>query len=112
MIIEPPLSTDPDVNELFDSVTRHLQAAFGYSAERASALAREYYRCFQDPAFCKSLGVGVQDEDFFFHEAALGVALRIQYYLGLKGDPAERKFLEWRKECQRQLWDRGYSPRA
>jgi hypothetical protein len=95
------ISTDPDVNRLFDKVIRSMVYEFAYSYEGASSLARKYYELFRDEAYCKTINVPVQDDDFFFHEAANGMALRIHYYLGLKLDPDPRSFVKWRAEYQK-----------
>jgi hypothetical protein len=97
------LPTDADTNRLFDQVVEELQARFRYSAGAAAALAREYYMRFRDPQFCESIGVPVQDDDFFFHEAAGGMALRVHYYLGIKEDPNPSRYIEWRTNYFRQL---------
>jgi len=100
--MNPPLSSDDQINRLFDGTVVILQSKFGYSAEEATSMVREYYQRFRDPAYCKSIGVRVQDDDFFFHEASGGMSLLVHYYLGLKGDPDPRKFLDWRTEYNRQ----------
>lgn len=100
--MDPMLPTDADVNKLFDQVVTDLQARFGYTAQAASALVREYYTLFRDPQYCKGIGVPVQDDDFFFHEAAGGMALRVHYYLGLKENPDPGKFIDWRADYNRR----------
>lgn len=89
---------DDDVNDYFDMIVRSLTLSFGYCVSQSEDLVREYYRKFTDPIFCSSIGIIVQDDDFFFHEGAVGMALRIQYYLVLKGDPSREAFIDWRKE--------------
>lgn len=96
--MKPPLTADEDLNYIFDMAVAELQARFEYSEDSAIALTQEYYRLFRDPEFCRSIGVAVQDEEFFFHEAPGGMALRIHYYLGLKADPDPGKFIEWRTQ--------------
>lgn len=73
-----------------------LVSDLGYDQAAADALAREYFTRFTDSGYCHQIGIPVQDEEFFFHEGAAGVALRGHYYLVLKGDPKPRSFIEWR----------------
>ncbi|KRB07971.1 hypothetical protein [Lysobacter sp. Root690] len=88
------IADDEATNQLLDKIV----AALGecYSKTEAESFVRGYYLKFTTPAYCKSIGVPVQDDDFFFHEDIPGMALRIHYYLGLGGDPAPEKFIEWR----------------
>ena len=83
---------------MFDRIVSNLQSLFDYSSQKAVELTSEYYLLFRDKSFCDSVGIGVQDEDYFAHEAPMGMALRIHYYLGLKGDFDPQKFLQWRKD--------------
>jgi hypothetical protein len=94
--MEPPLPTDEDTNLFFDKVIALLERDGSYSHDEACALTREYYEKFRDERYCQSINIPVQDDDFFFHEGYGGMARRIHYYLGLKGDPDPRKFIEWR----------------
>lgn len=96
--MDPGVSMDEDVNDYFDMIVVSLSLSFGYCVSQSEDLVREYHRKFTDPIFCSSIGIGVQDEDFFFHEGVLGMALRIQYYLVLKGSPRRDAFIDWRKE--------------
>lgn len=95
-MMNPKLSEDEDVDSFFDNVIAELKSNFGVCEKSASELARKYYLCFRDPVFCKNIGIPVQDDDFFFHESAGGVALRIYYYLVLKKDPNPHAFIRWR----------------
>lgn len=95
-MMELVVSTDEDVNDLFRLVATELQTAFGHSSADAEALAKEYYTRFTDAGYCESIGVPVQDDDFFFHESAEGIALRAQYYLVVKGPPDPFAFVQWR----------------
>lgn len=91
------LPTDEDTIQLFDDVIARLsQDTDEYTFEEACSLVESYYRHFTDAAFCARLGVSVQDEDFFHHEGAAGLALRVHYYLKLQGDPNPRAFIAWR----------------
>ena len=101
--MEPMLPADADVNQLFDRVVTEMQARFGYTAQAASALVHEYYTRFRDPQYCNEIHIPVQDDDFFFHEAAGGMALRVHYYLGLQENPEPMKFIDWRTDYFRQL---------
>jgi len=101
--MEPLLPTDPDTNRFFDRVVDELQGYFDYAFDEAVRLAREYYTRFTDAQFCDSIGVPVQDDDFFHHEAPGGIAFRAHYYLGLKGDPKPSSFIEWRASHYDQL---------
>lgn len=93
--MNPILSDDEDVNDLFETVVAGMQTAFGYSLAEAECLVREYYSIFRDPQYCRSIGIPVQNDEFFLHEG-LGMSLRIHYYLGLKGNPDPHAFIEWR----------------
>lgn len=90
------LSKDEEVNHFFGQVISILTSECSYPTEDASRLVREYYDFFRDADRCKQIGVPTQDDDFFFHEGIRGMALRVHYYLGLKGDPNPRSFIEWR----------------
>jgi len=98
--MDPILPTDDDTNHLFDKVVAILREHFGHSDAEAVRLVREYYRQFSDAAFCRELGIPVQNDDFFHHEAPGGMAWRIQYYLVLKGNPDPHAFIEWRATHQ------------
>jgi hypothetical protein len=100
--VEPMLSADAAVNQLFDRAMTEMQARFGYTAQAASALVREYYTRFRDPQYCDGIHIPVQDDDFFFHEGAGGMALRVHYYLGLEENPEPMKFIDWRADYFRQ----------
>lgn len=89
------LSTDKNINDLFGKVVSDMRAAFGYSGLVAESLVHEYYFRFQDPAYCGSIGIPVQNDDFFFHEG-LGMSFRVHYYLALKRNPDPHAFVEWR----------------
>lgn len=96
--MNPSICADEDVNDYFDTIVQGLSSSFGYPAAHSERLAREYYEKFTDPTYCESIGVWVQDDEFFFHEGALGMVLRVHYYLVLKGDPRRDAFIDWRKE--------------
>lgn len=97
----PPLSTDEDTNRFFDKVVDWLRGMYNYSEDEACALIREYYEKFRDPQYCQSIGIPVQDDDFFFHESYGGMARRIYYYLVLKENPDPRAFIEWRSKLSK-----------
>ena len=99
--MDPPLTNDEDLEALFDRMVVELREEFDYSAESAEATIREYYRLFRDPEYCKSIGVVVHDAEFFFHETAGGMALRIHYYMTVKADPDPGAFIEWRAQYNR-----------
>lgn len=87
-------------NWLFDRIVSNLQSLFGYESAEAIALTQRYYDLFRDKSYCDSIGVGVQDDDFFNHEAPMGMAMRVHYHLGIKADHSRRNFLRWRREFQ------------
>jgi len=97
------LSDDNQVNLLFERTCSDMQYLFGYSEDNARSMIEEYYGLFTNKSYCDSLGVSTQDDDYFFHEAPMGMAMRIHYFLGLKGDPNPNAFLRWRKELVNQL---------
>ena len=90
-------ASDQEFASYYAANVAELMAEFGHPLDIAVQLARNYYLKFTDEAFCASIGVPKQDEDFFWHEGK-GLALRMHYYLFLKGDPNPGKFIEWRKE--------------
>lgn len=90
------LTTDEDVNLFFDDVRSFLERDFGYTHTTSNALIVDYYTLFTDKEYCIQIGIPVQDDDFFFHEGAGGMALRIHYYIGIKGDPNPEAFIKWR----------------
>ncbi|HWV15049.1 MAG TPA: hypothetical protein VN030_06415 [Cellvibrio sp.] len=90
------LPTDEDTNIFFNTVLSLLQKECNYSYEESCSLIQEYYINFTNSEYCQKLGIPVQDDDFFFHEGAGGMALRIHYYLGLKANPEPEQFIEWR----------------
>jgi hypothetical protein len=98
--MEPKLPTDEDTNLFFDDVVAKLETDIGFSHAKASALAREFYLSFTNEEYCKNIGVGLHDDDLFFHEGVGGVALKIYYYLELQRDPDPVKFKEWRASCR------------
>lgn len=67
-----------------------------YAVEVAEHLVQDYYVKYTDPVYCKSIGIPCQDDDFMFHEGVRGMALRVNYYLGIAGDPDPHRFIEWR----------------
>jgi hypothetical protein len=99
-MMHPKLTTDEDTNHLFDRVCLILEGI--YSADEANAMVHEYYSSFRDPTFCARIHIPVQDDDFFHHQGDYDMALRIHYYLGLKGDPDPNKYVQWRAEYYRQ----------
>jgi hypothetical protein len=94
---------DSEVIRLFDRICSNMMLLFGYSEASARSLIIEYHQLFTDKSYCETLGIGVQDDDFFFHEAPMGMALRIHYFLGLKGNPSQSSFLEWRRDTVKRL---------
>ena len=94
------LAADEETNRLLSEITRLL--CDRYSVTEAESLVRDYYIKFTDPSYCESIGIPAQDDDFFFHEGALGMALRILYYLGLRGNPDPEAFIEWRTNYLRR----------
>ena len=89
-----------DQDWMFDRIVSNLQSLFAYGPAEAAALTRRYYDLFRDASYCDSIGVGVQDDDYFNHEAPMGMAMRVHYYLGINGDPAPQNYLRWRREFQ------------
>jgi len=90
------LPTDEETNQLFDMVMERLVEDCDCSESEANALIHEYYQKFRDEEYCRKINIGVQDDDFLFHEGAGGMVLRIYYHLVLKGNPDWESFIEWR----------------
>lgn len=99
------IATNNDMNLLLDKIVNRLCEY--YSQDQAESLTIEYYLKFTDPAFCSSIGIPVQDEDFMHHESAGGMALRVHYYLGLGSDPSPHAFIEWRSNLDTRHAPRG-----
>jgi hypothetical protein len=96
------LPTDEDTNKLFEDAADKLRERFGYTIGEAEKMTLAYFTHFQDPEYCDRIGVPVQDEDFFHHEGQAGLAFRIHYYMGLKGDPNPMSFIDWRADFQKR----------
>jgi hypothetical protein len=92
---------DEDFGAYYGDNVGVLIAEFGHSFWPAVELARDYYKKFTDDAYCRSIGIPVQDEEFFWHEG-MGMAARIHYYLALHGDPDPGRFIDWRNDYQRR----------
>jgi hypothetical protein len=95
------LPTDEETSLLFVSAVAHLLGT--YSAEHASNLARQYYVSFTNETYCARIGIPLQDDDFFHHEGAREIALRIHYYLGIGGNPDPHSYIKWRTGHQSRL---------
>lgn len=95
--MELKVSSDEDEIFLFEHVVRHLQSSYGYSYDGAVSLVNRYYEKFTDINYCKKHGIPVQNEIFFSHIAALGMADRVHYYEGLNNAPNETAFVSWQK---------------
>src|SRR5215471_17442403 len=94
------LTTDADMILLFDQAIAHLvQDTDEYSFAEACRLAETFYRQATDAVLCKELGVPLHTDESFHHEGPSQLALRIHYYLKLRGDP--KKFSEWRRSLDR-----------
>lgn len=96
--MDPKLPTDEDTNDLFDDVVRRLEETGLYTAEKATKLVHEYYRKFTDKAYCGTIGIPVQNDDFFHHESGPEMARRVHYFLTLKGDPNHMAYVSWRSQ--------------
>jgi hypothetical protein len=105
--VKPALTADADLEWVFDHAVEELQHRFGYSADAAEALTRDYYQRFRDPEYCKSIHLRAQNDEHFFHEGPGGMALLIHYYLGIKGDPARDRFIDWRTQYFKDLRSAG-----
>lgn len=89
-------SDDEDLDAYFTEISKQLAYHSGCTAAEADALCADYLSRFQNADQCKSLGIPPQDAEFFYHEGAGGMALRVYYYLVLKGDPNPSRFIDWR----------------
>ena len=92
-----------DFNLLLNETAEDLQTRFKYSSEAAAALVEDYLKKFTDEDFCAEINIPVQNEDVFFHESAIGLALRVHYYLGMHADPNPVMFMNWRADYFRRL---------
>jgi hypothetical protein len=97
---------DEDFSAYYGGNVGVLAVEFGHSFWPAVALARDYYEKFTDDAYCRSIGIPVQDEEFFWHEGR-SMAARIHYYLALRGDPDPGRFIDWRTDYQKRRRHRG-----
>ncbi len=93
------LPTDENFIKYYGDNVNGLMFEFGHSFWSAVALAREYYEKFTDEAYCRSIGIPTQNNEFFWREGSM--AARIHYYLALKGDPDPHRFIDWRAERTR-----------
>lgn len=96
-MVKPDLSPDDDVNWYFAEIVKVLYWNYGCTIEVAERLASEYYVKFSNRDYCHSIGIPVQGDDYFFHEGAGGIAMRIYYCLVLKLEPDHGSFVEWRQ---------------
>lgn len=78
--------TDDDTIRLFQIVVWCLKKYFNLTEESAIGAINSYYE--------KNLTI--HDDDWYHHEMAFPVAVRIYYFEILKENPDQ--FLEWRKE--------------
>ncbi len=92
-----------DWNALLNLAVEQMQHRFGYQQDEAAKLIRRYLEVFTDSKRCSDMGIPVQDEDFFFHEREVGLALRAHYYLALQGDPKPMSFVNWSSEYFKKL---------
>ena len=99
-----------DWNALLNAAVLQLQQRLAYQQPDAAKLIRAYLEVFTDVKRCDEMGIPVQDEDFFFHEGAIGLALRAHYYLTLQGDPDPMSYVNWRSDYFKQL--HGDQPRS
>jgi len=95
------LPTDEDTNIYFHSIVETLREECGYSIDEAAHLTEQYYRSSTDCEHCNAIGIPTQNDEFFWHEGASGMALRIHYYMKLKLDPNPMKFIDWRTALYR-----------
>lgn len=102
-MMNPELPTDEETNDYFCTVMSWLRTYFGYSESEACKLVQKYYSKFRDRKYCEKIGIPVQNDNFFWHQGAGDIALRIHYYLVLQGDPEPMKFIDWRIEFETQL---------
>lgn len=93
-----PVSDDEDLNDFLEDVVSLLNRYFDWPLLSAELLVRDYFSKLQDPEYCSAHGFVMHDHDYYFHECTGGMAVRMHYHLGMKGDPTSREFLEWRKE--------------
>lgn len=95
------ISADADMNHFLSLVISQVGEYFSISEDEAEELVRKYYFLFLDKSFCDEIGIPVQDDDFLFHEGVGGVALRVYYYIFLKGNPDPYEFLRWQADFYR-----------
>lgn len=93
-------SPDEDELWLFHRILVELQEGFGHSEEVAVDLVNGYYRRFTDPAYCDRFNMSAQGMEFFFHEEAIQMADRIQYYEFLGHQPNEWEFIQWHRSIR------------
>ncbi len=90
---------------LFWLVPGYLEV-LGHSRTEADRMIAEYKCKFMNPEYCRTIGITVQDDEFVGHEGPASMATLIHYYIGLRGNPAWDKFIEWCEESQvpEKLW--------
>jgi hypothetical protein len=79
--------TDEVTKLLLENTVYFLQRYFGYSENKAIGLVNRYHKEWE-PVH--------KNDDFYHHEGAFYVAVRIHYFMTLKGD--EDEFFKWRRE--------------
>jgi hypothetical protein len=95
------LPTDEDFIRFYGRIVERLHVNFGHSFSAAVELARDYYLKFTDPIFCHSIGIPVQDDEFFWHQGG-DMVNRIHYYLALRANPDPARYVEWRQQRHHQ----------
>lgn len=92
-----------DWNALLNRAVQQLQQRLAYEQVDATKLMRAYLEVFTNVKRCDEMGIPVQDEDYFFHEGEIGLALRAHYCLTLKGKPDHMSYVNWRADYFQQL---------
>ncbi len=91
------LPVDEDTHYLFYEIAMKLRSELNISLESAIGLVEEYYSKFTNADYCDSLGINVQDEDFF-HSEGIGMVYWIVFFVVEKNVPDYAKFVEWRSK--------------
>ena len=92
-----------DWNVLLNRAVQQLKQRLAYEEADAVKLMRAYLELFTDEKRCNEMGIPVQDEEFFFYEGEIGLALRAHYCLTLQGKPDHMSYVNWQSDYFEKL---------
>jgi hypothetical protein len=87
-----------ETERLFDRIAKELVKRFGYSYKDAIVGIRGYYADMCEKALRRNNPNAMSVDDWFAHDGAFGMALRIHYVVGIGGNADSPEYLKWRSE--------------